>query len=773
MNIQIKKLILDLINGEGYLPITPAEMLGLICDGSFDESDFWRVVSTLEKNFEIVFTKKGKLASPAEMGIYKGVFSASGKGNFGFVTTEKGEFFIPPRFTMGAVYSDEVIIKKLDTSSRFFGKGNEAEVIKIIKRGIDTVVGTLTVYTNGIRPIGEVEPENERIHLKIRIQTKKLHGYNDGDKVICKIISFPENDYDYALGEIIEVLGKSDTLEANYKAILHSNGISTTFDDKVISDAEAVSKEKLTLAGRVDLRNETIFTIDSADAKDLDDAISLKEIEGGYILGVHIADVSHYVRANSSIDKEAIERGTSVYFTDKVVPMLPEALSNGACSLNGGVDRYALSCFVTLDSSGSIVSTELVSSVINSKVRGVYAELNDILEKNENSEFYQKYAHVIDDFYKMMELYKILKAKSEARGAMELESDEAKIILDKRGMPIDIVKRERGESERLIEQFMLCANEAVATYLYNMSMPCVYRVHDEPDREKIDTFAIFAKNLGVDVSPLRTKNTITPSQLSRVLKSSEEKGCSAIVSSVLLRSLMKAKYSSVQKAHFGLNTELYCHFTSPIRRYPDLSVHRIIKAILNGEITEKNFGTYEKFASLSADLSSENELKAIHAERDIEDLYMCAYMRERIGEEYEAVISSVTSFGFFAKTQNLCEGLVSIESLGGGFYFDKNAYTLARGKTVYRLGMRVKIRVKDADLALRQIDFELIDEKTRKNDEATEQIDGATQQSASYQGATQQSAREKRRQRVLDRIIADKKRHRKNRSRDTYRKRKR
>lgn len=388
--------------------------------------------------------------------------------------------------------------------------------------------------------------------------------------------------------------------------------------------------------------------------------------------------------------------------------MLPKALSNGICSLNEGEDRLTLSAFMTLDSQGNILSTQLAESVIRSRVKGIYSELNDILEKSTESEFYKKYESLMTDFSLMLELYNILKKKSEKKGAMDLESEEAKITLDEKGHPIDIIKRERGVTERLIEQFMLCANEGVATFLHSASIPCVYRVHDEPDREKIDAFALFARNLGVDVSPLRTKNTVTPSQLSAVLESAKENEVSSIVSSVLLRSLMKARYSSIHKSHFGLNTECYCHFTSPIRRYPDLTVHRIVKALLKGQITDKNIGAYERLADLSAQLSTDNEIRAVSAEREIEDLYMCVYMEDKIGEELDCIITSVNSFGFFARTENLCQGLVSIESLGHGFIHDRDNHILARGKEAYRLGMSVKVRVKDVDISLRQVNFELV-----------------------------------------------------------------
>ncbi len=712
--MDIKKLIIDTVESTSYTPLLPFEMLELFSEHEITDSDFWRALSSLEAEYEIQFTKKGKIASAKEMGYLRGEFSASSKGAFGFVTTDIGDFFIPPKFTNGAYHGDRVVIKRIDYLSKYYGKGNEAEIVDIIEYGIKEVVGTITIYSNGRRPIAYVTPDNERIHFKVKIPYKTLIDVHDGYKVIAKIKSYPRDENDFANGEIIEVLGESDSLEGNYKAILYSNGISVSFTESALDEAEKVSKEPLDIKDRLDLRDETIFTIDGADAKDLDDAISIKETENGYVLGVHIADVSNYVREGTSLDREAIERGTSVYFTDKVVPMLPKSLSNGICSLNGKEDRLTLSAFVTLDKSGTILSTEIRESVINSKMRGVYSELNDILENGEESEFYTKYAHVLEDFYKMMDLYRILKSKNEQKGAMELESEESKILLDESGHPVEIIKRERGESERLIEQFMLTANEGVATYMYNAGVPCVYRVHDEPDRDKIDAFALFARNLGVDTSPLKAKNTITPMQLSKILESSKEKNYFSIVSSILLRSLMKARYSSVQKSHFGLNTEFYCHFTSPIRRYPDLTVHRILKSFLNGKITENTIEKYEKLATVSGDLSSENEIKAVHAEREIDELYKCVYMADRIDEEFDAIISSVTSFGFFARTENLCEGLVPIDTLGNGFYYDKDNYMLSRGTVSYRLGMPVKIRVTDVDIALRQINFELVRENENK-----------------------------------------------------------
>ncbi|MBO5313345.1 MAG: ribonuclease R [Clostridia bacterium] len=711
MNNEIKDAILQLISNPDYIPLTTYEMLSLFNENGhdFDERSFWRAVSEMEnEDFTVAFTKKGKLVSCESLGQYKGIYSASGKGSFGFVTTDKEELFIPPSLTFCALNGDTVVCKRLNRSSKNYGKGNEAEIIAIIERGFSEIIGTVALYNSGRAFNGYLTPDNDRIKPTILISHDGLKGAQSGDKVICEITDYPKNENEPIRCRVKEVLGKADSQEANYRAILYSNGISTSFPEQVLSEAREVSSEKLSSVGRLDLRDKIIFTIDSYEAKDLDDAISIEKTENGFLLGVHIADVSHYVRANSHLDKEAFARGTSVYFTDKVVPMLPKELSNHICSLNEGEDRYALSALISLSDEGEILSCEIASSIICSKIKGIYSELNDILDMGEDSEFFPKYAHILDDFYKMMELYRILKAKGDAKGAMELDSEESKIILDETGHPIEIVKRERGESERLIEQFMLCANEAVASYLYNAGMPCVYRVHDEPDSDKLASFALFARNLGVDVSPLRTKNKITSSQLSRVLDDAKEKDCFPIVSSILLRSMMKARYSSVQKAHFGLSTEYYCHFTSPIRRYPDLSVHRIIKAMLSGEITESTIGEYEAFANASALYSSDNEVKAVHAERDIDELYKCVYMLDRVGETYEAVICSVNSFGFFAKTDNLCEGLVSIDSLGGAFSYDKDNYTLSCGKTVYRLGQRVTVKVDDVDISLRQVSFSLI-----------------------------------------------------------------
>ncbi len=708
MSNKVKERILELIEDELYVPLTPPDLYTLAGEDKYEVGDFFDTLCKMEERFEICVTKSGKISSPEKNGYIKGEFSASSRGRFGFVITEKGDFFIPPKFTLTAMDGDEVLIKKFGAGSKYYGNGNEAEVCAITKRSTTEFVGTFHGYTRAGRMIGEVVPDNEKLDIHASVSGLDKSGASDGDKVIVKITKYPLYDGDSVHGKITDVLGRSDTLEANYLSILHENSIVTEFDSTVLNEADKLANEEITVGDRLDLRDKCIFTIDSESAKDLDDAISIEKSGDVYVLGVHIADVSHYVREKTLTDREAMARGTSVYFTDKVVPMLPKVLSNGVCSLNGGVDRYALSAFMTVDKNGDILSTSVHNSIINSRVRGVYSELNDVLKNRTNSEFYEKYSHIIEDFYLMMELYGILKRKSIQNGAMELESDECEIILDKKGHPVSIIKRERGETEKLIEQFMLCANRGVAEYLTALNMPCVYRVHESPDTEKTDAFLNFANNMGVDISSARIGRTPSPKQLSAILESARELSLEEIVSSVLLRSMKKAKYSAVPKIHYGLATELYCHFTSPIRRYPDLTVHRILKSVLDGSMTEDRLNKLTKFAERSAKESSENELRALYAERGIDDLYKAVYMADRIGEEMEGTISSVTSFGFFVRTDDMCEGLVPISSLNGDFVFDEENYSLVSSSRIFKLGYKARVSVFEADIISRKVTFSLI-----------------------------------------------------------------
>ncbi len=644
----------------------------------------------------------------------EGIFSASERG-FGFVTADKkyeinDDIFIPARFCGGAFSGDRVAISvkkkalKYKNESQFHAEG---EVVEILERGVTAFCGTLTIDT---RLIGRrfspyrVIPDNPKLSFDAEVDD--IMDIPLGNKVEVRLIDYG-TDRRPPKGEIIRDLGKTLSLGANYESILAEQGIRTEFPIEALRCAEEAAKEPISVSGREDLRDRIIFTIDGEDAKDLDDAISLEKTTDGYILGVHIADVSHYVRYGTPTDKEAFARGTSVYFIDKVVPMLPKCLSNGACSLNADTDKYTLSAFVSLGKNGELRSCEVKNGLIRSRVRGVYSEVNDLFEKKSKSKFYKKYKEVYKTLGDMYALFKILEKNAKMRGVLELESAEARFMLDENGAPLEIIRRERGEAEKMIEQFMLAANEAVARHMSARGLPCVFRVHDEPSEEKLTSYKAFLQNVGLSTLPLRQKK-LSVSAFAPILWEAAERGIENVVSRVTLRAQMKAKYSEVRNDHFGLALSYYCHFTSPIRRYPDLSVHRILKyAMENGEESAKK--RYAKFAAESAAASSDNELKALNAERDIEDLYKVIFMEKEVGKEFDGVISSVTSFGIFCELENTCEGLIPTESLGEGFFYSESTQTLSHGKVQYRLGQPLRIRIVEANVLRRRIYMELVD----------------------------------------------------------------
>ncbi len=553
------------------------------------------------------------------------------------------------------------------------------------RREVWRVIATSRRVGFDLLPVGEIRAE-------------------EGELVSVCLTRLPDRD-GVAQCRITHVFGAADSKRANYEAILASNGIECDFPSAVVEEAERVSRQPLSAQGRLELRDRLILTIDGADAKDLDDAVSLVRTADGWELGVHIADVSHYVRAKGEVDREAMRRGTSVYFTDKVVPMLPVSLSNGACSLGAGEDKYALSAIITLDREGRLVSAEVKKSIIRSSVRGVYSEVNDLFERGEHSEFYDKYAHVFGMLTDMHELYRLRERIAAERGYVELESAESVILLDSEGEPCEIVRRERGDAERLIEQFMLLANEAVALYMSSRGMPCVYRIHESPDEEKIRSFMNLCSNYRLDAGLLASGGASAKSY-AKILDNAREKGIADIVSESMLRSFMKAKYSEIRSPHFGLALEYYAHFTSPIRRYPDLAVHRLLsEAIAHGEQETKK---YASFAREAAQRSSENELRALNAERAIEDLYKTLYMKKHEGEEFDARIVSVQSFGFFCMLENTCEGLVPVSSLSGYYTYSEQLGTLSSRGGVFAPGDTVRVRVRFADVVKHKVELEYL-----------------------------------------------------------------
>ncbi len=712
----------EYITAKNYIPQKIDELF-LNFNSISSYADFYEVIQKLIGEGKIAYIKKDKISSTEAIGYIRGTYKSNAK-KFGFFVPDEeyrkrcgGDLYISPENSADdsgflAVDDDIVLILMKSPVSAGEQRSGEGKIIKIIEHKLKSVIGTLKLlpsYIKGQKTHYYIKSDDRHINFLTLIDN--IDNYKIGDKVEANISDYHTVSSD-AKGYIVCSFGASDSSEANYNAILHENGIKTTFDANTITEADEVSKEEISVAGRTDLRNKIIFTIDGEDAKDLDDAISVEKNGDNYILGVHIADVSHYVKENSSIDNEALERGTSVYFNDRVIPMLPESLSNGCCSLNADTDKYTLSVFITLNGEGEIIGCELTEAVIKSVVRGVYSELNDLIKNGISSPFIDKYKIIYNNsFSDILSLYDILNKKSIKRGALELETNEAKIIIEN-GKPVNIIKRERGITERIIEQFMLCANEAVAEWLFWQDMPCVYRIHENPSPEKIQIFSVFAHNLGLNIAPLRVKN-IRSSSFAQILEEAKSYGLGSTVSYVMLRSQMKARYSSTSHPHFGLSIDKYCHFTSPIRRYPDLAVHRIVKTVLKGNMEDVNYNKMVSFAENAAKLSSENELKSVSAERDIENLYKTIFMSEQIGKIYDGIISSVTPFGFFVELENTCEGLVPISSLDGYFNYDERSMTLKCGYSIYELGMRVAVVIESADIISRRVEMRIYEKKRK------------------------------------------------------------
>lgn len=635
----------------------------------------------------------------------RGVFSGS-KSGFGFVSVEgeARDIFIPEDKTGGAIHGDLVEIVYHSYTSRFGEEKTEGRVVKIIEYGITELVGTVFVERSRIKGKRR-QPDRyfllpDDTKLLIRPHITDTMGAEDGDKAVVKLHRCASH---YIECEVVAILGDTFSLEANYEAVLFENGITQDFTEKELSEAREAAALEISPEGRVRIGG-SVLTIDGEDAKDLDDAISLRRVGDGWRLGVHIADVSSYVREKTALDRAVMARGTSVYFTDKVVPMLPRELSNGACSLNAGEDKLTLSAIITLDSRAEIVRTELVPSIISSKVRGVYSEVNSLFDGTAGKDIKEKYKSVLPTLRKMRELYLLLRKKAEGRGYMEMEMPEARVMLDAEGTPVGIVRRERGDAEKMIEQFMLTANEGVARLLSERGIPCVYRIHEPPPEEKLSDFLLFAHNLGLDTTGVNREKP-DPKELSGLLADAEEKGLSYPVSYSLLRSMSKARYSEIRQSHFGLGLEYYCHFTSPIRRLSDLATHRIIHRVL---LEGKPAAAYASYAKRAARAASDAELRALSAERRIEDLYKVVYMSRQLGESFDATVSSITSFGMFCTLENTCEGLVPLSEMPGVFIFDEKNIALRSGSVIYRLGDTVRVRLEEADIIRGKLRFSLV-----------------------------------------------------------------
>ena len=555
-----------------------------------------------------------------------------------------------------------------------------------------------------------VEVDDSKFKKPIFVDHAHMHGAVVGHKVVVEIKTFKPQ----VKGNIVKIIGHKNDPGIDILSVVHAHDVDIEFPKDVYEQIESISDEidQIDIENRVDLRNEVIVTIDGDDAKDLDDAISLKKLDNGhYQLGVHIADVSYYVKEGSPLDKEAIKRGTSIYLVDRVIPMLPHKLSNGICSLNPQVDRYAISCIMEINQEGNVVSHDIMPTVIHSSYRMTYNNVNKILDGD--FALQQEYKDVVDLFFLMQELAQILRKKRDAKGAIDFDVNEAKVIVDKKGKPIDVVLRVRGYSDKIIEEFMLCANETVAEHFKWLDLPFIYRVHEHPKLKKLQQFVSIVKPLGYQIKG--SLENVYPNELSAIIEASKDTEEHTIIATLLLRCMQKARYDEQCLGHFGLADDYYTHFTSPIRRYPDLLVHRLIRTYLFEQRMDQ-ISHFQEVIPYLAEQSSNREREAIDIEREVDDMKMAEYMSDHIGEEYEGMISSVTQFGFFVELPNTIDGLVHITELRDDYYHydEKNLMLVGEmtGRT-YKLSDKVKIRVLSCNKKERTIDFELVDQKSR------------------------------------------------------------
>lgn len=626
------------------------------------------------------------------------------KRGFGFVITEDegSDIYISGRSINGAMDGDAVAVDLIPEA--LWGSSREGIIVKVLERKTTEVVGTFQKS----KKFGFVVPEGKRGGEDVFIRKKDFSGAHTGDKVVAAITKYPDKK-NSAEGKITEIISRNGQPGGDIKALLRSEGLRETFPSRVNAEAKAVSKRGITpedIAGRRDLRDKTIITIDGADSKDFDDAVSVDMLpNGNYLLGVHIADVTHYVEDEGYMDKEALKRGNSVYLIDQVVPMLPKRLSNGICSLNPDVDRLTLSVDMEISPKGDVVDHDIYESVIHSKARMVYTDVSDMLE-NGDKELIAIYSDIYDDILRMDELAKLLRSRRDERGSLDFDFDEAYISLDENGIPMSVDIAERRTANKLIEEFMLLANQTVAEHFFWMEAPFVYRIHEAPSPEKMKEFKSFVNGLGLTFKG--STESVHPKTLNGILEEVKGKPYENVINTVMLRAMQKAFYGIECRGHFGLALKYYCHFTSPIRRYPDLMIHKIIKASLHGELTEKAAKRFKRKAVYAAEQSSETERQAVSLEREVEKMKKAEYMSYHIGEEYDGIISGVTGFGIYVELENTIEGMIRLDSLWDDYYtHEPEKYRVIGERThkTYTLGQAVRIIVDGVSIDSREIDF--------------------------------------------------------------------
>ncbi len=712
---ELREQIITFFKEESERPLTVDEIMDRIELDSNDSQLFASVIKTLnalEQDGELILTRKNRYSIPERIGLIKGTIQMHKKGFAFLLPDEEGQFdiYINPTDLKGAMNRDRVFVRIV--TEQIGDRRVEGVVEQIIERHSTRIVGTYEDKGS----FGFVIADDKRIPNDIFIKKSESLGAVTGHKVIVNITKFPEGTMS-AEGKIVEILGHKNDPGMDILSIIHKYDIAIDFPNEVMDQAQRIP-EKIKpseLENRRDLRDKQIVTIDGADAKDLDDAISVEKLSNGnYRLGVYISDVSYYVDKDSPMDKEAYSRGTSVYLVDRVIPMLPHRLSNGICSLNPGEDRLTLGCEMEIDHNGHVVSHDIFQSVINSSARMTYKEVNQILV-DQDEELRQQYEAFVPLFEAMEDLAEILRKKRFGRGAIDFNFKEAQVIVDDTGHPIDVIIRERSVAERLIEEFMLIANETVAEHFHWMELPFIYRIHEDPDEEKLKSFYQFLGQFGYQVKG--TANEVHPQALQQVLDLVKGEQEEMVISKLLLRSLKQAKYDFNSIGHFGLATKFYTHFTAPIRRYPDLIVHRLIRTyLIEGKVDENIQNHWKAKLPEIAKHTSERERIAVDAERETDDLKKAEYMLDKIGEEFDGVISSVTNFGIFVELENTVEGLVHVTDLTDDYYnFDERSYAMIGERTgnVFRIGDAITIKVADVNLEEHSVDFEVVGMKQK------------------------------------------------------------
>ena len=695
-----KKMVYDFMCDDMYVPMKIKELCIVLGVKKEDRPQLEQILLDLQAEGRITLSKRGKY-SKSEIKKTVGVFTAHQRG-FGFVTVEgePDDIFIPAEYVNGAMHMDtvEITISPVTT-----GRRKEGKVVSVIERGMKQVVCTYEASDN----FGFAVPDNTRFGTDIFIPKERSKGAMSGHKVVVEITSYGKKGKKPE-GKVVEIIGHIDDPGTDILSIVKAYDLPVDFSEKIMHQVQNVAKDvtPADMAGRMDLRDWMMVTIDGEDAKDLDDAVSLYMDGDNYVLGVHIADVSNYVQEHSALDVEALKRGTSVYLVDRVIPMLPRELSNGICSLNEGCDRLALSCIMTINKKGEVIDHKIAETVIKTNRRMTYTNVKKILA-DKDAAVIEEYKELVPMFEKMAELAAILRKKRMKRGSIDFDFPETKVVLDEDGHPIDIKPYDRNTATRIIEDFMLIANETVAEDYFWQEIPFLYRSHENPDPEKIRRLGTFINNFGYSI---KIGDEIHPKELQKLLGKIEGSDEENLIARLTLRSMKRASYTTECVGHFGLAAKYYCHFTSPIRRYPDLQIHRIIKENLHGGMSDKRSEHFAAILPEVAKQTSATERRADDAERDTDKLKMVQYMEKHIGETFEGVVSGMTAWGIYVELPNTIEGMISVASLRDGYYiYDENHYEMVNETTgrTFKLGQRLNVKVINCDKILRTIDFEL------------------------------------------------------------------